>query len=156
MYDPSNLDTAMKEALKTATDIKDLYEKNGKDKGKCVLVLEDSDTERYFLRRILEDAGYSVIESDSGREFVEGDLGEDFDFVITDISMPEVDGIEVIHAIENSTNKVGALVLSGLPMHHSTVQEVKELAIPFLVKPYSPERLLEVVQNYLGSPIKGR
>lgn len=148
-YDPSALFESIETTLSSALDIKEHLEESSKKRGKCVMVLDDSDIERNFLKRILEGAGYTVLESHSGQELIDGEVN--YDFVITDLFMPCVDGLEVVKFIE-STNRVGALVISGMSIEHETVKQIRKMDIPFLEKPYSREKILQVVGDYLGSP----
>ena len=148
-FDSSVLTGLIESTLTTAKDIKDHYQERSKGRGKCIMILDDSDQERYYLKRILEHAGYTVLESHSGEELIEGEVN--YDFVITDLFMPRVNGIEVIKFIER-TNRVGALVVSGMSVEHETVKEVRDMNVPFLEKPYSKKKLLQVVHDYLGTP----
>lgn len=149
MYDPSALFASIDATLNSAQDIKEHLEESSKSRGKCVMILDDGEIERTRMRRDLEGAGYTVLESHSGEELIEGEVN--YDFVITDLMMPCVDGLEVIKFIE-STNRVGALVISGMSINHETVVQVRNMDVPFLEKPYSKKKLLQVVHDYLGSP----
>lgn len=80
---------------------------------KKVLLVEDDEFGRYALRELLSDAAFDVAEADNGlaaRRMLEGDT---FDLVVTDIFMPDMDGIELIRLIRKTYPDVKILALSG-------------------------------------------
>lgn len=66
-----------------------------------VLIVDDSPTQRSIYKETLEEAGYEVIEAVNGKEGVSKAKTENPDIIISDISMPEMDGLEMILNIKN-------------------------------------------------------
>lgn len=64
-----------------------------------ILLVEDSEDTRYFMRLELEQAGYSVIEAADGQKAVEMALQEHPDIILMDLSLPNVDGLEAAKRI---------------------------------------------------------
>lgn len=84
------------------------------NEGKRVLVIDDEEVVRNYLTYLLEDAGYSVIQSHGGRDGLNKLSENQIDLVITDISMPDTDGIETIMSIRNKRKQVKIIAMSGV------------------------------------------
>jgi len=78
-----------------------------------VLVVDDDGAMRRLLRRILEGAGHVVVEAEDGRQGVKSFHTEAPDLVITDVVMPEQEGIQTIRDIRASGSRVGIIAMSG-------------------------------------------
>jgi CheY-like chemotaxis protein len=78
-----------------------------------ILVVDDDARDRTLVRRILEDAGYYVAEAASGREGFQFAKDRFFEVVVVDISMPDMDGFELLRAIRSELPDVKALLVSG-------------------------------------------
>ncbi len=68
-------------------------------KGQRVLVIEDNPVNRFVLRRLLEESGHAVSEASDGAAGVAAAMAQPFDLIMTDISMPGMDGVEVTRQI---------------------------------------------------------
>lgn len=78
-----------------------------------ILLVEDSEMVRFALSALLRDSGHDVTEAGHGKR-AERALAEDrFDLVVTDVFMPEMDGIELIKRVRSSHPEVKVLALSG-------------------------------------------
>lgn len=66
-----------------------------------ILIVDDSQTQRSVYRGILEEAGYRVVEANNGKEGMAKARTENPDIILSDISMPEMDGLEMIFNIKN-------------------------------------------------------
>ncbi|HLG29140.1 MAG TPA: response regulator, partial [Candidatus Brocadiales bacterium] len=88
-----------------------------------ILVIEDDKSMRDFLKDFLELEGYSVHAAVNGREGLETIEKESFDLVITDVVMPEVDGVEVLRAIKGGSIETSVIVITG----HSSIRQAVEL-----------------------------
>lgn len=78
-----------------------------------VLLIEDDESLREFLRMTLVGAGYAVAEAVNGRQGVKAFRKSPTDLVVTDLYMPERDGLEVIEALRRSPPRVKVLAISG-------------------------------------------
>lgn len=67
-----------------------------------ILVVEDSDTKRAIYKDILEEKGYAVVEAKDGEEGVEKAQAESPDIILTDISMPKMDGFQLVQKIKTN------------------------------------------------------
>ncbi|MBC8059213.1 MAG: response regulator [Clostridiaceae bacterium] len=116
---------------------------------KSVLVIDDSKTIREYLKLILETSGYSVIEAINGKEGYELFTKENPDIVITDIFMPEMDGIEFIQKLHLEAPSIKIIAISdGGRVGESPYLKICELlgAYKCMVKPIKKDLLLEALK----------
>jgi CheY-like chemotaxis protein len=78
-----------------------------------ILIIEDHASVRMLLAKVLEDAGYQVCEADNGRQGLERFRAQPVDLVITDLEMPEMNGLEVILELTRAFLGVKVIAMSG-------------------------------------------
>src|SRR5438093_11960504 len=78
-----------------------------------ILVVEDEDYIRTLVEAMLRKVGYDVVLAGSGKEAVELCQEKTFDLVITDLSMPDMDGLELIRSLRRSHGDLPILAISG-------------------------------------------
>jgi DNA-binding response OmpR family regulator len=83
------------------------------DRPARIVVADDEAGVRSFLRMVLEDAGYEVIEAANGKQALTEALARRVDLVITDLVMPEQEGIETIQALRKDAAGIGIIAMSG-------------------------------------------
>lgn len=118
-----------------------------------VLVVDDMADMRAMIRTMLESAGHSVIEAENGRTGIKALQGsETIDVLITDILMPEADGIEVIRAAADRPG-LGIIAISGggsyMPAAVSLAMSEAFGARKVLFKPFRKQELLEAINAVL-------
>ena len=119
---------------------------------KRVLVVDDEEIVRESCRRSLTDAGYTVRTVESGRAALKACRAESFDVMLTDLKMPEMDGLEVARAVREEFPDVRVVIITGYPSRESTAQAKKLGIFDYLEKPLSPERLSEATAAALARP----
>ncbi len=123
-----------------------------------ILVIEDETQIRTMLRKILEDDGYDVMDAPNGRVGMELIQGESVDLVITDIIMPEKEGVEVVGELLDHFPETKIIVISGGSRNinaNNLLLSVKMLgAHRTLLKPFDIEELLSSVKQLLSSDKK--
>lgn len=80
---------------------------------KTILVVDDDDLFRAMLCETLKAAGYEVLEAENGKAAMKVVLGSSLDLVITDLIMPEQEGIETIREIKRITPEMKIIAVSG-------------------------------------------
>jgi len=80
---------------------------------KRILIVDDDDQFRTMLRRVLEKEGYQVFEASDGRQGLSSFRNLRTDLVITDIIMPEKEGVETIAALRKEFPSVKIIAVSG-------------------------------------------
>ena len=115
-----------------------------------VLVVEDDDDLRLFIRSILEDV-YEVHEASNGKEGLEKALDLIPDFIISDIMMPEVDGIELLEKVRSNihTSHILFLLLTAKTTLDSKLEGFKHGADEYITKPFSVSYFKARVKNLL-------
>ncbi len=110
-----------------------------------VLVVDDDEGVRSVAQRALSGRGYRVIGAADGAEGLRvfEQHADDIDLILLDVTMPELNGFEVLKRIRATGNRVPILLSSGYDVHESEV-DLKELS-GFLEKPYDVTRLLAEV-----------
>lgn len=119
---------------------------------KTVLVVDDSPTMRQMVAFTLTSAGYQVVEAGNGKEAVgKVNGGAKPDLVVTDLNMPEMDGITLIKEIR----KMPALKFTPILMLTTEASDDKKKAgqaagaTGWIVKPFNPEQMMAVVKKVL-------
>lgn len=119
---------------------------------KRILVVDDSMTVRQVLKMTLEGAGYEVVEAEDGFDAL-GRLETNlFEMVVTDLNMPNLDGIGLIRRIrENLECRFMPIIMLTTESAEGKKRAGKEAgASGWIVKPFKPEQLLKVVSMVLG------
>jgi CheY-like chemotaxis protein len=118
-----------------------------------ILVVDDDEFERTLSRTILEDAGHEVRFAPNGEvalRIFKG--GQKIDLVITDLSMPNVDGHQLIQELRSLDPQVRVIVISG--MSAEKLERAAVLGAAFVIaKPYTPPQILEAVTGLLDGSI---
>jgi NADH:ubiquinone oxidoreductase subunit E/CheY-like chemotaxis protein len=119
-----------------------------------ILVVDD---ERIVLKScvvILHQKGFDVESADSAREGMRMMQENSYNLVVTDLKMPEIDGIEFIRWIKNNKYKTGIVVITGYPSQE-TMKEAFELGIiDYVPKPFTPKLLIDVIKRALAFSVK--
>jgi PAS domain S-box-containing protein len=123
-----------------------------------VLVAEDVELNQYLVRHIMESWGFTVDIVNNGREAVDMIQKNDYDLVLMDIQMPEMDGMEATRLIRQlSDRKKAAIPIVALTANALKGDSEKYLAAgmnDFLPKPFNEQKLFLIISNNLktGAP----
>ncbi len=112
-----------------------------------VLIVDDETVVIKSCERILTPEGYSVQGAVRAHEAMDMIKNGDFDLVITDLKMPEVDGIELIRWIRKNSPESGIVVITGYPSQESIKDALELGIIDYLPKPFSPRLLIDVTEK---------
>ena len=118
-----------------------------------ILLIEDSEAERRMTKLLLERAGHDVIEAENGRDgLVKLGFGS-FDLVVTDVIMPEQDGVEVIREVRSRKPGLKVLAISGgddrIPAQIS-LKMMEMYNADVMYKPFDNDTLLAKVDALVG------
>jgi CheY-like chemotaxis protein len=117
-----------------------------------ILVVDDNSDHRKGFRILLESGGYSVFECNSGKEALKALEKTNFDLMTLDLSMPDVDGFDVLRAVRSKHPELKIVVVSGF-LQGSMNQVAKFLgAAVTLDKNLAADLLLPVVRDLLKDP----
>lgn len=112
---------------------------------KVILVVDDEQDVREFLRDLLEDQGYSVRMAEDGIQGLEMVKQENPDLILLDLQMPKQTGTDLYRKIHQKKESkiIPVIIISGLPGRHLAVSK----SVPVFDKPIDEKLLLEEVEN---------
>ena len=120
--------------------------------GKLIMTVDDSASVRQMVSFTLKGAGYEVLEAVDGQDALAKLQGKRIQMMITDLNMPNMDGIELIRAVRaDSAHKFTPIVLLTTESQDGKKKEGKAAgATGWIVKPFKPEQLLAVIKKVVG------
>jgi DNA-binding NtrC family response regulator len=115
-----------------------------------ILVVDDDETLRLTVRSTLETRGYAVEEAEDGEEAVKkvSEAGP-FDFVIMDVNMPKLSGIEALEKIKEFSPATVVLILTAFSNLQDAVAAIKLGAFDYMEKPIDGEKILMTIDSAL-------
>lgn len=115
-----------------------------------ILIIEDDPNMRSLLELTLRSAGHQVQSAPHGGEGLKCQAASPAELVITDIFMPEKEGLETIRALRRADPKLKIMAMTGLPDLGDPLTAARRLgANSTLEKPFQPHELLAAVQELL-------
>ncbi|MBC8197976.1 MAG: sigma-54-dependent Fis family transcriptional regulator [Candidatus Marinimicrobia bacterium] len=102
-----------------------------------LLIVDDDFAIRSFLEEALKDVGYQVEKADNGKSAIKILENQKIDLIITDLKMPEVDGLELLSIVKEKFQDTGLLLMSAYGTVDDAVQAMKIGAFDFVTKPFS-------------------
>lgn len=119
-------------------------------KGKLLVVEDDADL-REALVDTLELAGYEVKDSDCGESAIVKLAQESFDMVVSDVNMPGIDGHQLLDHVAAKYPSLNFLLITAYGSISNAVDAMRQGAVDYLVKPFEPAKLVELVDRYCTS-----
>ena len=107
-----------------------------------ILAVDDESIILDSFRKILVVAGYSIDTVEKGREALGLILKNDYDFVFTDLKMPEMDGLEVTKAVKHLRPDIDVIVITGYASIDTAVETMKFGAMDYVQKPFTEDELI--------------
>jgi DNA-binding NtrC family response regulator len=115
-----------------------------------ILVVDDDRNILKLLEVTLRSWGFNVLSAESGREALEAIKKNGVDLVISDQSMPEMDGIELLGEARLAGMNVPFVILTAFGSVESAVEAIKRGVYDYIQKPFNPEDLSVVVRRALS------
>lgn len=123
---------------------------------KDILVVDDAASIRQALSFVLSNNGFNVTEASDGDEALEKCMSKSFDLIISDVNMPNTDGLTFAERLKNNNDYI---INSKTPLIMLTTESSEELraegraagVMGWMVKPFPPEKLLESINRVLDS-----
>ncbi len=115
---------------------------------KSIMTVDDSASVRQMVAFTLKSAGYDVLEARDGQDAL-GKLRPEVGMIITDLNMPQMDGIELIKAVRGKPGHkfIPIVMLTTESQSEKKAQGKAAGATGWIVKPFKPEQLLDVVRK---------
>jgi len=116
------------------------------NKGK-ILVLDDDPVVTLSCKRILGAEGYNIITADKGEDAIKKISSEEFDLLISDIRLPDTNGIAVLRESKIIQPKLDVVIITGYPTLEDAKESVKLGAFEFIEKPFTPDFMINVASK---------
>jgi len=115
-----------------------------------VLLVDDDPVVLRSYKNALTVRGFAIETARDGKTAIELIKTSPFDVIVSDISMPEMDGVEFLRAIRQYDVEVPVVLMTGEPDLHSAMRAVEHGAFRYLVKPVEPSELEELIRRAVG------
>ncbi len=114
-----------------------------------ILVVDDTNTDRLNLTKVLEDAGYQVVTANSGREALEKAAKERPDLIFMDIIMDDMDGFQTCRKLttEDASKGIPVVMVSSKDQKVDMLWARRQGATGYIVKPYTADQITDQVQK---------
>ena len=104
-----------------------------------VLVVDDEENIREVLSSYLESMNYGVVVAEDGQDALSKYRKGEFDLIISDLLMPNIDGLELLKRIRNLDKDIIFLMITGYPSIETAVEAIKKGAYDYITKPFHME-----------------
>ena len=112
-----------------------------------LLIVDDEEIMRQFLNEVLKDEGYTIDLAASGKEALKRMNDAEYDIVLTDIVMPELDGLGVVAATKDLSYNPSVIVMTGYASMETAVESMKLGAADYITKPFNLDQIRIIVKN---------
>lgn len=123
-----------------------------KQKKKLFLVVEDFEDSRFMMRRLLEMAGYSVVEATDGEQAVKVALEKKPELILMDLSLPKLDGLAATRIIREQEDLVHIPIVA-VSAHDSPESRVEALQAgcnEYVTKPIDFDHLQAILESFVA------
>ncbi len=121
---------------------------------KTILIVEDSATTRALIRAVIDElSGYETVEASSGFEALKILPQQQYDLIITDINMPDINGLELINFVRNNP-RYSHLPIIIVSTERSEEDKKRGMALgasAYVTKPFKSVELQEIIEKTLAS-----
>ncbi|RMG21161.1 MAG: sigma-54-dependent Fis family transcriptional regulator, partial [Deltaproteobacteria bacterium] len=114
---------------------------------RSVLVVEDEESLRHVLTVILEEHGYGVRAVEDGEAALAELERREYDFLITDVRMPGLGGLELLAHVRKMHPDLTVIVMSAYGSHESAIEAMKQGAYDYISKPFRPDEVVLVLRK---------
>lgn len=117
-----------------------------------LFIVEDDPALRRLLESLLRGEGYEVASAADGNAAFETLVREHFDLVLIDVWLPGPSGPEVLARLRRAGRPARAIVMTGDPTPETVLKAVREHALQYIAKPFTPDDMLKRVRRALALP----
>jgi len=119
------------------------------NKGK-VLIIDDEDIVRVSCQRILVPEGYEVKSTKSAAEGLSLLARDPVDVVLTDLKMPDIDGMQVLKKVKEGWPDIEVIMITGYQTINTAVEAIKLGAFDYIEKPFTPSAIVEAIDKAIS------
>ncbi|MDH5483543.1 MAG: response regulator, partial [Candidatus Bathyarchaeota archaeon] len=114
-----------------------------------ILIVDDDENIRKVLTAILKDEGYAVESVGTARGAIEKTKKQFYNLTLIDIRLPDMEGIELLTRIKNTTPKMRKIIITGYPTLQNAMEAVNRDADAYIMKPFNMEAVLKTIKEQL-------
>jgi ActR/RegA family two-component response regulator len=114
-----------------------------------VLLVEDEFSVAKGLEMVMTEGGYDVDMADTGKSALDKFRAKYFDLMVTDLRLPDIDGMEVIEQVRERRPETKVVIITGYPSVSTAVQAVKIGVSDYLRKPFTDDEFIAAVETAL-------
>jgi len=114
-----------------------------------ILVVDDEPSMREMLRIVLRRDGYEVLIAENGRDAIEQLRKSSFDMLLSDIKMPDVNGVDVLRAAKEMNREIVAFMMTAYASASTAVEAMRLGAVDYFTKPFSMDELRLKIRQHL-------
>ncbi len=114
-----------------------------------ILLVDDDENIRETLGTVLREEGYDVEVVSSGKEAIKENSKSDFALLITDLKLPDIDGIELYNTVKKAHPETLAIIITAHAGIESTIKAIRLGAYDYIQKPFKMEEILLTVKRAL-------
>lgn len=114
-----------------------------------ILIVEDDVAFGTMLKTFLQKRGYELVHSFSGEEAFKQIKKQDFTIVLTDVRLPDTDGLAILKEVKEKSRNIQVIVMTSYAEISMAVQAMKAGAFDYVSKPFRPESILQTIENAL-------
>lgn len=112
-----------------------------------ILVVDDEESIRSTLNDYFADFDYTVVTASDGEDALKKFVPAGFDCIISDLSMPNINGLELLKQIKRQDDNVPFIMITGYPSGNSAVSAMEEGAYDYMAKPFHMEDIRRKVES---------
>jgi DNA-binding NtrC family response regulator len=116
-----------------------------------LLVVDDESGIVEILCEIFSANGYETVGCTSGKEALEILMEQSFDLILTDLRMPEMDGLELLKAVKKTEQNLVVIIMTADAEKHTVLEAEKAGARAFIFKPLNSQELLTMISHAVES-----
>ncbi len=114
---------------------------------KTILIVEDEDKLRRVLELQLKTAGFNVLQASTAEDALK--LADQADLVLTDLRLPGMDGVALLSALQRQNSRTPVILMTAFGTVEAAVEAMKSGAADFILKPFSLDHLMTVIEKAL-------
>jgi len=116
---------------------------------KRILIVDDEEDTRDACTQALKKENYEVVTCSNGFEALERFRTDAFDIIVADIKMPKMSGIELLKSLHKIDSQLAVIMITGYADVDTAVESMREGAVDYVPKPFTPDELRLVIKNAL-------
>ncbi len=118
---------------------------------KTILVVDDETGFREMISFALSGYGFNILTAGDGAQAVEQFKDHHIDFIITDMKMPKMDGLDVISSVKEINADIPVVIMTGFAIEERVQKALGYKAVSCLRKPFNIKELHDIIQKSLGA-----